>query len=137
MKTTPDDFAKESGMSAAGERATSEARRREIELAAYYSAEKRGFQGDLALEDWLEAERALGGGNRTGGSSSAGDAIKGAAGAGAHDLGDRRDDHPDRIEADHVERVARELGVAAARLRDAIRNVGPRRDEVERFLRSQ
>jgi hypothetical protein len=30
-----------------------------IEEAAYFIAERRGFQGDLVLEDWLQAEREV------------------------------------------------------------------------------
>lgn len=33
-----------------------ERRHRRIAEAAYFIAEKRGFQGDLRLEDWLQAE---------------------------------------------------------------------------------
>lgn len=35
---------------------TAEERRRMITESAYYRAEQRGFQGDLALDDWLRAE---------------------------------------------------------------------------------
>jgi hypothetical protein len=34
-------------------------RRRHIAEAAYYKAERRGFDGDRALDDWIEAEREL------------------------------------------------------------------------------
>jgi hypothetical protein len=34
-------------------------RRRQISEAAYYRAERRGFSGDRALDDWVEAEREL------------------------------------------------------------------------------
>jgi hypothetical protein len=34
-------------------------RHEEIELAAYFNAERRGFKGNQALEDWLEAERYI------------------------------------------------------------------------------
>ncbi|MCC6208279.1 MAG: DUF2934 domain-containing protein [Gammaproteobacteria bacterium] len=30
-----------------------------IAESAYYRAEQRGFQGDLALDDWLRAEAEL------------------------------------------------------------------------------
>jgi hypothetical protein len=30
-----------------------------IEEAAYFIAERRGFQGDLVLDDWLQAEREV------------------------------------------------------------------------------
>ena len=36
--------------------ATSEERHHLIAVAAYYIAEQRGFQGDAALDDWLQAE---------------------------------------------------------------------------------
>ena len=35
---------------------TEEQRHRMIAEAAYLIAEQRGFQGDLALQDWLQAE---------------------------------------------------------------------------------
>jgi len=34
-------------------------RQRKIAEAAYFIAEKRGFQGDLAISDWLQAEAAF------------------------------------------------------------------------------
>ena len=34
-------------------------RQRRIEEAAYFIAEKRGFHGDLAISDWLEAEASV------------------------------------------------------------------------------
>ena len=34
-------------------------RQRMIEEAAYYRAEQRGFQGDLAMDDWLQAETEI------------------------------------------------------------------------------
>lgn len=33
-----------------------EKRQKRIAEAAYYIAEKRGFQGDMMLDDWLQAE---------------------------------------------------------------------------------
>lgn len=36
--------------------AASEERHRMIAEAAYLIAEQRGFQGDMALDDWLQAE---------------------------------------------------------------------------------
>jgi hypothetical protein len=41
------------------EAALDENRRRQIEIAAYYRAERRGFAPGGELEDWLEAEREL------------------------------------------------------------------------------
>jgi hypothetical protein len=37
-----------------------------IAVLAYYKAERRGFVGDHELEDWLEAERELKGGESAG-----------------------------------------------------------------------
>lgn len=34
-------------------------RHEEIALAAYYCAERRGFQGNQALDDWLDAEKYI------------------------------------------------------------------------------
>jgi hypothetical protein len=36
-----------------------EERRQLIEEAAYFIAERRGFQGDMVLDDWLQAEREV------------------------------------------------------------------------------
>jgi hypothetical protein len=36
-----------------------EEKHRLIEEAAYFIAERRGFQGDLGLEDWLQAEKEV------------------------------------------------------------------------------
>lgn len=41
------------------EAALEESRRRRIEIAAYYRAERRGFAPGSEVEDWLEAEREL------------------------------------------------------------------------------
>jgi len=38
---------------------TPEERQDMIAEAAYYIAEQRGFQGDLALNDWLQAEAEI------------------------------------------------------------------------------
>lgn len=35
---------------------TAEVRQRLIAESAYYLAQQRGFQGDLAMDDWLQAE---------------------------------------------------------------------------------
>ena len=34
-------------------------RKRRISESAYYKAERRGFGGDRALDDWIEAEREI------------------------------------------------------------------------------
>jgi hypothetical protein len=36
-----------------------EDKHRLIAEAAYYIAERRGFQGDMVLEDWLQAEKEV------------------------------------------------------------------------------
>jgi len=38
---------------------TAEQRQQMIAESAYYLAEQRNFQGDLALNDWLQAETAI------------------------------------------------------------------------------
>lgn len=38
---------------------TPEQRHHMIDEAAYFIAEQRGFQGDMALNDWLQAEAAV------------------------------------------------------------------------------
>ncbi len=40
--------------------AAPEERHRMIAVAAYLIAEQRGFQGDMALDDWLQAEAEVG-----------------------------------------------------------------------------
>jgi hypothetical protein len=58
---TPDvqhtDAARPSGSS--GTRVATADRWRRIARAAYLRAERRGFAGDAALEDWLEAEQEV------------------------------------------------------------------------------
>jgi hypothetical protein len=41
------------------ETSAEEEKRHLIEEAAYFIAERRGFQGDLVLDDWLQAEREV------------------------------------------------------------------------------
>lgn len=50
-----------------GGRMSDEERQRRIEEAAYYKAKERGFGEDRRLDDWLEAERELDAGHRSGG----------------------------------------------------------------------
>lgn len=45
--------------SAAADGIGEEARRAMIAEAAYFIAERRGFQGDAALDDWLRAEAEI------------------------------------------------------------------------------
>jgi hypothetical protein len=50
-----------------GDAADWAARRERIAVRAYYNAERRGFQGDGQLEDWLSAERDIDDPSRAGG----------------------------------------------------------------------
>lgn len=40
--------------------ASEEQRRQCVSVAAYYIAERRGFQGGTEVEDWLRAEKEIG-----------------------------------------------------------------------------
>ena len=44
-----------------GEPMQSDTREQQIAIAAYYKAQRRGFQGGSPLEDWLTAEREFDG----------------------------------------------------------------------------
>jgi DUF2934 family protein/uncharacterized protein DUF3606 len=96
-------------------------RQQRIAEAAYYAAERRGFEGNLEVEDWLEAERAID-----------------AAAAGIQHEEDRRSAaNGEMIEPDRVAQWAKKLKVPAPRLREAIARVGPVVDEVKQFLKSE
>ncbi len=109
---------------------TEDERRDRIALAAYYNAERRGFQGDRELDDWLEAERQVGG-------SLQEDQIPIFQALAESDLvinsGDPRDH--EIITPDAVKQWGKELGVPVATLRVAIKRVGARVDDVKDFLR--
>lgn len=114
-------------------------RRRKIATAAYHKAERRGFDGNRELEDWLDAEKeidsqAQGGGIQheasrleEGPSDVSAPAIRGAL----HDPSEG-----ERIEPDQVKTWARKLKVPAERLREAIQRTGPLVSDVKRFLES-
>jgi hypothetical protein len=92
----------------------------DIATAAYYIAERRGFEGGLHVEDWLEAERGL----------------------GARHEGSERDELAARehveedIKPDEIQRWAEELHVSPKNLRIAIHQVGPNSTSVKQFLQS-
>jgi hypothetical protein len=126
---------------------TDDERRERISVAAYYNAERRGFQTGGETDDWLEAERQV-----DGRSSEKGP--KGEASAGAMTGRDQADteaavppaatDRPDfpdleqagieHVEPDEVQKWAKRLKVPAPRLREAIKRVGPVVNDIKRFL---
>ena len=55
-KSAPTGKAKGNGASISDQQ-----RRNYVEVAAYYIAERRGFQGGSELEDWAQAEREVDG----------------------------------------------------------------------------
>lgn len=102
-------------------------------------AERRGFDGNRKLDDWLDAEREI-------------DSQDGAAGI-QHEASKRAEGPPDvsssviretqhdpsqgeRIEPDQVKSWAKKLKVPAERVREAIQRAGPRVSDVKRFLAS-
>jgi hypothetical protein len=117
-------------------------RRERISVAAYYNAERRGFEGGGAVDDWLEAEREVDGrATKTGskGEASA-EAVANTEDALPRNVTDRPD-FPDleqagveHIEPDQVAKWARRLKVPAPKLREAIQRVGPLVSDVKQFL---
>jgi hypothetical protein len=116
-------------------------RRERVAVAAYYNAERRGFQQGGETDDWLEAERQIDGAGPEKGHKAAASvrATERAAGAGQN-AGDRPD-FPDlneagieHIEPEEVKKWAERLNVPAPRLREAIKRVGPLVRDVKQFL---
>jgi hypothetical protein len=122
---------------AAKERETADERRRRIAEAAYYNAERRGFEGNREMDDWLQAEREIDG-------RAAGAGMRHEASARPDDPADVaapaiQEDHRgagngEMIEPEQVKQWARKLKVPAARLREAIARVGPGASDVKAFL---
>lgn len=121
-------------------RLSDEERRARIAELAYYNAERRGFQNGTEEEDWLEAERQLdsqaaGGGIQTEASRMA----EGADDVSAPAI--KQEHQPGAsdgiIEPDRVKEWAKMLNVSAPRLREAIKTVGPKVDDVKQFLGSK
>lgn len=122
-----------------GDDLTEEQRREHISVAAYYNAEKRGFSGDeqQQLEDWLQAEKLIGN-YYSGGTSNNRDQpsiqqIINQTDARLDDV-DARSDNAQIIDPSDIKRWAKELGVSAAVLREAINRVGGKVDDVKNFL---
>lgn len=119
-----------------GQPAESETRRERIATAAYYRAERRNFEGDAALDDWLEAEREIDSAAAAGGIQGEASRVEESDGYGtaaARGEGANREE-ADIIHPDDVQRWARELGVSAGSLRVAIERAGSRLSDVRRFL---
>ena len=124
-----------------------EERRERIAVAAYYNAERRGFQPGGEADDWLKAEEQIDGkASEKGpkGEASAG-AVAGRSQADTKaavpsELTDRPDypelDHAgiEHIEPDQVTKWARRLKIPAPKLREAIQRVGPVVSDVKQFL---
>ena len=114
-----------------------DARRGHVELEAYYIAERRGFGGDRALDDWLEAERRIDGRAAEAGvkhdASISGEALDGDLAALGKSAG-RNEQDRQRIEPDQVKEWAAKLKVSAESLRNAIKEAGPFVDDVRQFL---
>ena len=120
------------------ELAAETSREERIAVAAYYNAEREGFQKDREMDYWLEAEAQID-------SMAAGSGVKHEAALAAAQATDTSveipsagssDPEPERIEANDVKRIAKELGVSAARLRVAIQRVGPILEDVKQFLQN-
>jgi hypothetical protein len=117
-------------------------RRKRIAEAAYYSAERRGFQPGGEMDDWLEAEREIDGrGPEKGVKAEASARQPGSVEAGAAAM--ERPDFPDlneagieHIEPEEVKQWAARLKVPAPKLREAIKRVGPVVRDVKQFLES-
>ena len=98
--------------------ATEPSRRERIAVAAYYNAERRGFEGNNELGDWLDAEKSIDG------ISAADAAAQLNPGADASEI----------IYPEDIDEWAERLDVTREQLRVAIRQVGSKVDDVTRFL---
>ena len=112
-------------------------RRRKIAIAAYHKAERRGFDGNRALDDWLDAEKEIDSQARGGGvQHEASQLAEGPSDVAPTAVRETPRDpaEGERIEPDQVRTWARKLKVPAERLRDAIQRAGPLVSDVKRFL---
>ena len=112
-------------------------RRERISVAAYYKAERRNFQADGELDDWLEAEREVDSAGAAGGTQAeASRRAEGPSDVAAPAIKESADqsDDADYIAPTEVQRWARELGVSASTLRVAIERAGARVSDVKRYL---
>lgn len=118
---------------------TDDQRKEHIAIAAYYNAEKRGFSGDeqQQLNDWFEAEKQIGnyysGGSATNRDQPSVQQIINQTEATLDDA-DARSDHSEIIDPSDIKRWAKELGVSAPTLREAINRVGAKVEDVKNFL---
>ncbi len=120
-------------------------RQESIAVAAYYNAERRGFESGGEVDDWLEAERQVDGKGSEKGTrgEAAAQQRDGAAGSSRPAGGANADrpDYPDldqtdvaHVEPDDVDKWARRLNVPAPKLREAMHRVGPVVRDIKRFL---
>jgi hypothetical protein len=114
-----------------------EDRRREaIAKAAYYNAERRGFDGNRELDDWLEAEKEID--SRAGGAGIQHEASalsESTSDLMASNIQERASGADgDVIKPPDVQKWAKKLKVPAPRLREAIQRVGPVASDVRRYL---
>ena len=119
------------------ERGDDATRRERIAVAAYYRAERRNFQSDGELDDWLEAEREVDSAGAAGGTQAeASRRAEGPSDVAAPAIKEPADqsDDADYIAPTEVQRWARELGVSASTLRVAIERAGARVSDVKRYL---
>jgi hypothetical protein len=122
-------------------------RRERVAVAAYYNAERRGFEPGGETDDWLEAERQVDG--RGAEKGPKGEASAGAVSAPGQVDGESavpasvadRPDFPDlnasgveHVEPDEVQKWAKRLKIPAPRLREAIKRVGPVVSDIKQFL---
>lgn len=122
-------------------------RRDRIAVAAYYNAERRGFQDGGEMDDWLQAEREVDG--RASKKGPKGEVSAGAVArrgqpdseaavprnlTGRPDFPDLDQAGVEHIEPDQVAKWARRLNVPAPKLREAIQRVGPVVSDVKQFL---
>ena len=122
-------------------------RQEEIAVAAYYKAERRGFEAGGEVDDWLEAERQIDGQGTEKGprgeaaaqqpdevASSSRSAVDMESVADRPDYPDLNQTDTEHVEPDEVGKWARRLKVPAPKLREAMQRVGPVVRDIKRFL---
>ncbi|MEO8165239.1 MAG: DUF2934 domain-containing protein [Betaproteobacteria bacterium] len=113
-------------------------RQARIAQRAYSHAQRRGFQGDGQLEDWLRAEREIDHESHSVGkkqvASMNNDSISADAIARETMYETPRDGGAEHIEPDQMKDWAQRLGVPANRLREVIQRVGSMVRDVRQSL---
>lgn len=112
-------------------------RRRKISIAAYHKAERRGFDGNRELDDWLDAEKEIDTQARGGGiQHEASKLAEGPSDVSAPAMREapHEPSEGERIEPDQVKTWAKRLNVPAEHLRAAIQRAGPLVTDVKRLL---